>query len=86
MGEHPLRRILSRILRSEEDPSSYEITYIHRGAPDDVVRIKASSIKKVGKGSILLSDEETQIPFHRIISVKDEKRQQTLWEKREKSS
>jgi uncharacterized protein (UPF0248 family) len=78
--EHPLRRILSSILRGGRDPSSFELAYRHRGAPHDKIVIKVSEVKYVGKGWFLLSDGETQIPFHRILYIKDEK--STLWEKR----
>lgn len=83
-GEHPVRRILSRILRGGGDPSRYELTYVHRGAPDDRVTIRVSEVKYVGKGWFLLGDGETQIPFHRILYIKDEK--STLWQKRKARS
>jgi len=85
MGEHPLRRLLSSILRGSRDPAKYELAYTHRGAPGDTARMKVSEIERVGKGWFLLSDGETQIPFHRILYVRDEERQVTLWEKRKKS-
>ncbi len=86
MKEHPLRQLLSRILRSDRNPSRYELAYVHRGGPDDMAKIRVSEIKQVGKGWFLLADGETQIPFHRILYIKDEEKQSTLWEKRKKSS
>lgn len=86
MGEHPLRKLLSSLLRGESDPSRFELAYIHRGAPDDTVRIKVSEIKHVGKGWFLLNDGETQIPFHRILYIKNEEQDSILWEKRGKHS
>ena len=82
MGEHPLRQLLTSILRGGKDPANFEVAYIHRGAPEDTIRVKVSVIRHVGKGWFLLSDGETQIPFHRILYVRDEKRQSNLWEKR----
>lgn len=84
MGEHPVRRILSRLLRGDRNPSNFELSYIHRGAPDDKVTIRVSEIKHVGKGWFLLGDGETQIPFHRILYIKDET--STLWMKRKTHS
>ena len=81
MGEHPLRQILSRILSGKQDPSGFELAYIHRGAPDDNVKIKVSEIKHVGRGAFLLADGETQIPFHRVLYIKNEQSHLTLWEK-----
>ncbi len=81
MPENPLRRLLSRI-KCGEDPARVEVAYIHRGAPQDMAIINASKIVHVGKGSFLLSDGETRIPFHRILYVKDRKRELVLWEKR----
>lgn len=82
MGDHPLRKILSTILRGGRDPEEFVVTYRHRGAPEDTVRIRASTISQIGKGWFLLSDGETQIPFHRILYVRDEKRNLVLWTKR----
>ena len=67
MREHPLRSILSRLLRGPGESSEVELAYLHRGAPDDQVRIMVSTISHLGKGSFTLSDGETQIPFHRIL-------------------
>lgn len=81
MPDHPLRKLLSGVVRGD-DAASVELTYLHRGAPKNMVRIKASEIAHVARGSILLSDRETQIPFHRILYVRDEKKQRVLWTKR----
>ncbi len=86
MKEHPLRQLLSRILRSGRDPSRFQLAYVHRGLPEDTARIRVSEIKQVGKGWFLLADGETQIPFHRVLHIMDEEKQSTLWEKRKKNS
>ena len=69
MQEHPLKAILSRIMRGGSDPSEFELAYVHRGAVDDQMIIKVSQIARLGKGSFLLRDGETQIPFHRVLYV-----------------
>lgn len=43
--------------------------------------IKVSDIARLGKGSFLLLDGETQIPFHRVLYVIDAKKT-LLWRKR----
>ncbi len=82
MREHPLRSILSRVLRGPGDSSEVELTYLHRGAPEDQVRIRVSTISHLGKGWFMLDDGETQIPFHRILYVTDLRSKTILWEKR----
>jgi uncharacterized protein (UPF0248 family) len=85
MREHPLRAILSKIMRGGSDPSTFELAYVHRGAVDDQVIIKVSGIARLGKGSFLLQDGETQIPFHRVLYVLDSKRT-LLWRKRQREN
>ena len=80
MREHPLKAILSRIMRGGSNPSEFELAYLHRGAADDQVIIKVSDIARLGKGSFLLRDGETQIPFHRVLYVVDSKKT-LLWKK-----
>jgi uncharacterized protein (UPF0248 family) len=78
-----LKAILSRILRGGREPSQFELAYVHRGAVDDRMIIKASDIARLGKGSFLLRDGETQIPFHRVLYVMDGKRT-LMWKKKER--
>ena len=85
MREHPLRAILSRIMRGGSDPSECVLAYVHRGAVDDQVIIKVSEIAGLGKGSFLLPDGETQIPFHRVLYVLDSKKM-LLWRKRQRET
>ena len=82
MPEHPLRSILSRALRGLGDSSKLELVYIHRGAAEDQLRIRVSTISRLGKGWFMLGDGETQIPFHRVLTVTDLRSKTTLWEKR----
>jgi uncharacterized protein (UPF0248 family) len=84
MREHPLRSILSRVLRGPSDSSEVELAYLHHGAPGDQVRIRVSTISHLGKGSFMLGDGETQIPFHRVLYVTDLRSKTILWEKRKR--
>jgi len=52
---------------------------------DDQVIIKVSEIAGLGKGSFLLPDGETQIPFHRVLYVLDSKKM-LLWRKRQRET
>jgi uncharacterized protein (UPF0248 family) len=81
MREHPLKAILSKIMRGGSDSSEFELGYVHRGAVDDQMVIRVSEIARLGKGSFLLRDGETQIPFHRVLYVLDAKKT-LLWRKR----
>jgi uncharacterized protein (UPF0248 family) len=83
MREHPLKAILSRIMRGGSDPSEFELAYVHRGVADDQVIIKVSEIARLGKGSFLLRDGETQIPFHRVLYVIGPEKT-LLWRKRQR--
>ena len=85
MTDHPLRKILSRILRAE-DPEMFTVTYIHRGAPSDSLEIKASQIANARRGSFIMSDGETQIPFHRILEIKNRQTGYVIWKKRTKKT
>ena len=84
MREHPLRSLLSRILRGGGTPYDVELVYQHRGAPDNKLAIRLSTISRLGKGWFMLSNGETQIPFHRVLTVKNLRSGQILWEKRQR--
>jgi len=62
MQEHPLKAILSRIMRGGSDPSEFELAYVHRGAADDQMIIKVSEIARLGKGSFLLGMGRLRFP------------------------
>ena len=80
-----MKAILSRIMRGGSDPSQFELAYVHRGTVDDQMVIKVSDIASLGKGSFLLQDGETQIPFHRVLYVMDLKKR-LLWRKRQRET
>ena len=83
MREHPLRSLLSRLLRGPGNSSQIELVYRHRGAPDDQIGIRVSTISRLGKGWFMLEDGDTQIPYHRVLYVRDLASGATLWEKRQ---
>ena len=82
MREHPLRSILGKLVRTADLSADAVVCYIHRGAHNNELRVRASVISKVGKGWFGLPDGETQIPFHRVIWVRDLTTGKSYWEKR----
>jgi uncharacterized protein (UPF0248 family) len=81
---HPLKNILNRLRWvAGENPENYQITYRHRGAPEDVKRIKASRIKSLGKSYFTIQEptdvDETIIPFHRILEIRNTKDESLIW-------
>lgn len=80
-----IRDVLNKILWT--DPSNtadYEVTFVHRGAAMDrrtiplnsIVMVKPSWFTYIGEG-----EEEVQIPFHRIIEIRNIKTGRVLWRK-----
>jgi len=80
---HPLKNILNRLRwDSKESPEDYLITYRHRGAPDDVKQLRASLIQRLGKSYFIIQDEtgeETLIPFHRILEIRNTAKDSAIW-------
>lgn len=81
---HPLKNILNRLRWDKaENPENYVITYRHRGAPDDVKRMKASKIRNLGKSYFTISEnsegEESVIPFHRILEIRNTADDSIIW-------
>jgi uncharacterized protein (UPF0248 family) len=68
----------------KEDINDYVIVYIHRGALNDQRQIPARLIERVYVGSFLctIDDEETIIPFHRILEIRNIRSQEIVYEKR----
>jgi uncharacterized protein (UPF0248 family) len=56
-----------------EERNRYTISYIHRGAPEDIRRVNGTYILSVGIGHFEIIDgpNVTLIPFHRILSIKE---------------
>jgi uncharacterized protein (UPF0248 family) len=54
------------------------ISYIHRGARGNIKTVQGNQVDRIENGFLILNDE-TQIPFHRVIKVEyDDK---ILWKK-----
>ncbi|MGD0689032.1 MAG: RNA repair domain-containing protein [Candidatus Bathyarchaeia archaeon] len=81
---HPLRNILNRLRWDEkENPEDYVITYRHRGAPGDTKQVNASNIRTLGKSYFTIQEdsagEESLIPFHRILEIRNMRDDSILW-------
>ena len=82
MKDHPLRTILSRIQNGTRTVGQVQLSYRHRGAPLDQLSIEVSDILRLNKGSFVLKDGETEIPYHRVLLVRNFRSGEVLWEKR----
>lgn len=83
-----IKEIFNKILwdpREKKNIEDYEITFIHRGAYQNRKTISMTMIKEVKSSAfIYLSEmgEETYIPFHRILEIKNKKTGEIVWSKR----
>lgn len=62
-----------------------KITYIHRGAPNDIRHITSDKINRICSSYFTYNNsvgEDVVIPYHRIITVIDEDSGEILWVKR----
>jgi uncharacterized protein (UPF0248 family) len=86
---HPLKNILNRLrCDRNENPEEYLITYRHRGAPGDVKRINASNIRTLGKSYFTIQEsgsEESVIPFHRILEIRNTADDSIVWVSRKRA-
>lgn len=48
----------------------------------DQLSIEVSDILRLNKGSFVLKDGETEIPYHRVLLVRNLRSGEVLWEKR----
>ncbi len=88
MPESRIRKILNQIKwDSNKTLVDYEITFLHRGAPEDLKTYPAEKIQEIESSYLLFIDEETDedivIPFHRIRKIYNKKTKEIVWEKAE---
>ena len=84
MAESVNRRILNQIKCDFIfEISDFEITVLHRGAPNTLKTYPADRIKAIKISPLVFEDElmeEVVIPFHRIRKIYDRKLNEILWE------
>ncbi len=79
------RAVLNRIMwdsKLKECKGDFTVTFIHRGAPNDEKTIAYEQIVQVLASWFIYKDEtgeEIQIPFHRILNIKNIKRNTYLY-------
>ena len=88
---HPLKNVLNKLRWDErERADEYLITYRHRGAPNDMRQVRASNIRKLGKSFFTLADEsdseESIIPFHRVLEIRNLHEDLIIWRSRKAMS
>ncbi len=78
-GLYMARNIVNMILwHPDMQIAETEITYLHRGAPENLKTINGTSIAGLDRGFLILR-EGTQIPFHRINKITYKNK--ILWKK-----
>ncbi len=80
-----LREILNRIKWDDSlSPEEFQITYTHRGVKGDQLTINFTEVSEIRSSWIIVSDDndDTAIPLHRIVRVKNFVTGVTLYEKR----
>ncbi len=87
-----IKEIFNKILwdpREKERRNDYEIVFIHRGAYQDQKTIPVTMIKEVKSSMFIYVNnvgEETYIPFHRILEIRNRRTGEILWSKRMRES
>ena len=61
------REILNRLKWKDGSLAGVLVTYVHRGAPGDLMTIPAQEIVRLGHSFFSTADSE--IPYHRIVLI-----------------
>jgi len=61
------REILNRLKWKDGSLAGVQVTYVHRGAPGDLMTIPAQDIVRLGHSFFSTADGE--IPYHRIVLI-----------------
>jgi uncharacterized protein (UPF0248 family) len=87
MPESQIRRILNQLRWDPEKKiSDYAISFLHRGATNDLKTFSADRIKEIKISYILFIDETEDegvvlIPFHRIRKIFNRQTNEIIWKK-----
>lgn len=87
-----IRDFLNKLFWDEnlkKEREFFEITYIHRGVPGDLIRLNCKDITKINSDSFEYYEkdieEEKMIPFHRIDKILNYKTGECIYRKIPKS-
>ncbi|MCE5296390.1 MAG: RNA repair domain-containing protein [Euryarchaeota archaeon] len=61
------REVLNELKWRYDSLDEAEITYVHRGAPGDIMTIKGAAIVALGRSFFDTGD--ATIPYHRIVRI-----------------
>jgi uncharacterized protein (UPF0248 family) len=84
MPESLIRKVLNKLKWDSEDLDECEISFLHRGAPDDMKMYPGQKIKEIASSYLIFLDEEEEevvIPFHRLRKIYNKKTNRLIWEK-----
>ena len=85
MTKSRIRSLLDKIFWHRDlDPKDFEVLILHRGAPNDVKVIPATSIIGIFKGGFRFRDldgSEKMIPYHRVLLIRDRARNEVLFKR-----
>ncbi len=76
------RRILNELIwHPKKSLEDVDVVYVHRGALDDRMKIRALDIVDLGKSFfvIKIGSRDTHIPYHRIVETR--RVDEILWRK-----
>ncbi|MCD6368961.1 MAG: DUF504 domain-containing protein [Thermoproteales archaeon] len=82
--KNPLRELLNKIIWDPRvNPEIFEICFISRGFPGDVERVRCNNLVKVTRDYFYIEENNRvkKIPLHRVIYVKDLRKNVVVYSK-----
>lgn len=61
------RQVLNRIRWGQGGLHGVVITYVHRGVPEDLARVKGEDVTELGRSFFITG--EGHVPYHRITKI-----------------
>ncbi|MEE9594546.1 MAG: RNA repair domain-containing protein [Candidatus Hydrothermarchaeales archaeon] len=76
------KKLLELKWHPQKSLEDVEVTYLHRGAPEDKLTVQAQEIVDLEKSFFVLMrrGEEVRIPYHRILELRKEG--EIIWKKK----
>lgn len=75
------KKLLELKWHPQKSLEGIEITYLHRGAPGDMLTVAGRDVVRLEKSFFVIvrSGREVAIPYHRILELK--KNREVIWKK-----